>query len=35
VLPAPPVEGKSRGQQQVDDMEVCVRYTRRLLDAAA
>jgi hypothetical protein len=35
VLPAPQAEGKSRGQQQLDDMEVCVRYTRRLLDATA
>jgi sugar phosphate isomerase/epimerase len=33
-LPAsPPVPGKSRGQQQCEDFEVCVRYTRRLLDS--
>ncbi len=29
--PAPPVEGKSRSQQQLEDLEVCVRYTRKLL----
>jgi sugar phosphate isomerase/epimerase len=30
--PAPP--GKSRSQQQLDDLEVCVRYTRKLLAGA-
>jgi sugar phosphate isomerase/epimerase len=30
---APPVAGKSRGQQQCDDLEVCVRYTRKLLES--
>jgi sugar phosphate isomerase/epimerase len=31
-VPAPaPVEGKSRSQQQLDDLEVCVKYTRKLL----
>jgi sugar phosphate isomerase/epimerase len=29
----PPASGKSRGQQQCDDLEVCVRYTRKLLDS--
>jgi sugar phosphate isomerase/epimerase len=33
VAPMPPVAGKSRGQQQCEDLEVCVRYTRRLLDS--
>jgi hypothetical protein len=28
-VPHPP--GKTPGQQQVDDLEVCVRYTRNLL----
>ncbi|MBI4874613.1 MAG: sugar phosphate isomerase/epimerase [Acidobacteria bacterium] len=28
---APPPAGKSRSQQQLDDLEVCVRYTRKLL----
>jgi sugar phosphate isomerase/epimerase len=28
----PPVPGKTRGQQQCDDLEICVRYTRKLLD---
>jgi sugar phosphate isomerase/epimerase len=28
---AAPTPGKSRGQQQLDDLEVCVRYTRKLL----
>jgi sugar phosphate isomerase/epimerase len=28
---APPTPGKSRGQQQCEDLEVCVRYTRDLL----
>jgi hypothetical protein len=27
----PPAPGKSRGQQQCEDLEVCVRYTRKLL----
>jgi hypothetical protein len=27
----PPAPGKSRGQQQCDDLEVCVRYTKKLL----
>lgn len=31
VPPVPLAEGKSRGQQQLDDLEVCVRYTRKLL----
>jgi 3-oxoisoapionate decarboxylase len=29
----PPTPGKSRGQQQCDDLEVCVRYTRKLLES--
>jgi hypothetical protein len=28
-LSAPP--GKSRSQQQLDDLEICVRYTKKLL----
>jgi len=28
---APPTPGKSRGEQQREDLEVCVRYTRKLL----
>ena len=33
-LPAvPPAPGKTRGQQQCDDLEVCVRYTRALLES--
>ncbi len=28
---APPPQGKTRGQQQCDDLEVCVRYTKKLL----
>jgi 3-oxoisoapionate decarboxylase len=31
-VPAPP--GKSRGQQQLDNLEACVRYTRKLLSGA-
>jgi len=31
VPPVPPAPGKSRGQQQCEDLEVCVRYTRKLL----
>jgi len=27
----PPAAGKSRGRQQCEDLEVCVRYTRKLL----
>lgn len=30
----PPVAGKSRGQQQLEDLEVCVRYTKKLLASA-
>ena len=31
-VPAVPLpEGKSRSQQQLDDLEFCVRYTRKLL----
>jgi len=30
---APPVPGKARGEQQRDDLEVCLRYTRKLLGA--
>jgi hypothetical protein len=30
---APPPPGASRGQQQCDNLEVCVRYTRKLLDS--
>ena len=31
-LPAPaPTPGKSRGEQQCEDLEVCIRYTRKLL----
>lgn len=34
-VPAQPATpGKSRGQQQLEDLEVCVRYTRKLLAAA-
>jgi 3-oxoisoapionate decarboxylase len=33
VPPVPPAPGKSRGQQQCDDLEVCVRYTRKLLES--
>jgi sugar phosphate isomerase/epimerase len=29
----PQMPGKSRGEQQCADLEVCVRYTRRLLDS--
>jgi sugar phosphate isomerase/epimerase len=29
----PPTPGKSRGQQQCEDLEVCVRYTRKLLES--
>jgi hypothetical protein len=29
----PPAAGKSRGQQQCEDLEVCVRYTRKLLES--
>jgi sugar phosphate isomerase/epimerase len=32
VPPVPSSPGKSRGQQQLDDLEVCVRYTRKLLE---
>jgi 3-oxoisoapionate decarboxylase len=33
-VPAPPaVEPKARGQRQLEDMEVCVRYLRKLLDS--
>jgi sugar phosphate isomerase/epimerase len=30
---AAPAPGKSRGQQQCEDLEVCVRYTRKLLES--
>lgn len=34
LVPAvPPAAAKTRGQQQCDDLEVCVRYTRKLLAA--
>lgn len=33
VPPVPPSPGKSRGQQQCEDLEVCVRYTRKLLES--
>jgi len=29
--PTPRPEGKTAGQQRIDDLEVCVRYTRSLL----
>jgi sugar phosphate isomerase/epimerase len=32
--PTPRPEGKSAGQQRIDDLEVCVRYTRALLQRA-
>jgi hypothetical protein len=31
VPPPAPVEGKSRSQQQLDDLEVCARYIRKLV----
>ena len=31
--PAAPVAGKNRGDQQREDLEVCLRYTRKLLDS--
>lgn len=31
---APPVPGKDRGEQQREDLEACVRYTRKLLASA-
>jgi sugar phosphate isomerase/epimerase len=34
-VPATPLpEGKTRSQQQLDDLETCVRYTRKMLAAA-
>jgi sugar phosphate isomerase/epimerase len=28
---SPPIEGKTAGQQRIEDLELCVRYTRELL----
>lgn len=33
VAAVPPAPGKSRSQQQLEDLEVCVRYTKKLLES--